>query len=107
VKRRDLVVELITTLVEAPVAASGHLLRHGKRQLPRARRLDEAGGELEHVECTARIPIGCLRQQFERCGLRVELLPAETAFGIAERGAQERQQLLDRQRAQHVHARAR
>ena len=104
----DLVVELIAALVEAPMAAARHLLRdrHAEQALP-AGCLDEAGGELEHVERAAGIAVGGARQQFQRGLLGLQLLAPESALAVGQCAPQERAEIFNRERAQHVHTRAR
>ncbi len=104
-QRGDLVVELLTRLVEAPPAAGGDLLRqtHRNRASVRFGRLGEAGGELEHVERAPPIAVGRLRDELDRLGLGPELCLAQPPLPVGERAVQERGDVRLPERLEHVH----
>src|SRR6185437_15594304 len=104
VQRRDLVVELIAALVEAPPPAARHFLSESKidESCTALCRFRETRSELQHVEGTPAIAVGRFRNEVERRRLCGDALRAEPSFAILERGAKQRLDVSHRQRPQYV-----
>ena len=72
-----------------------------------ANRLDGIRGQLERVQCHARVSVGALDQVPQRGGIQLELPTAQAALHIVQRPPHDELDLRVAQRAQREHAYAR
>src|SRR6185437_1406336 len=95
VKSRDLVIELVTALVEASTRTARHLL---------GLRADDAGGsgcggqsgcKLEHAQRPARIPIGGACDELQSVGVDAETGSPEPVLAVGECTLEQLAELLD------------
>ena len=106
-QRRDLVIELLTALVEAAVPTSGDLAG----QLRRQRRLPvhfdrQVGRDLKQVQGTTGVAVSGLCEQLEHAGRRHQVAPAEPALAVGEGRLQQQLEIARFQRLEHVDTRA-
>ena len=108
VQRRDLVVEQVAALVEAPHVGDRHLRQHRLADAPPAAlvRLGEVGGDLEQVEGAARVAVRGLGDALQRRAVGLHP-PAQAALGVGEGPLEHGEQRLAPERAQDVGAHAR
>jgi len=107
VQGRDLVVELVATLVETASSARrdlAYLLDRDRRATITLGR--EVRGDLQHAERTPPVAITAMRESDQRFVIDVQVALAEPPFGVLEGTPQHLHDVRDRERTQHVDARA-
>jgi hypothetical protein len=99
VQGRDLVVESLAALVEAPPALAGQLPEHRLVNDARGR---DVGGQFQQAEQAAGVAVGHGGQRGPQLRREAEIESAKTALGVRQRPLDQAEHVRLGQRAQHV-----